>query len=75
MLRYKGGGFIRGVPARDLKDDEVQVFGIHYLLRSGLYELVKPEPEKEPDGNQEESAPAAETTEEPKRRRRSKKEN
>lgn len=60
MLKYLGKGFLRGVPARDLKDDEVRKFGANYLLRSGLYGLVdalKPEqaaqepaaiPEKKP---------------------------
>ena len=37
MLKYIGGGFLRGVPARDLKDDEVRRFGFSYLVRSGLY--------------------------------------
>jgi hypothetical protein len=37
MLKYKGGGFLRGVPARDLKDDEVARYGYSYLVRSGLY--------------------------------------
>lgn len=49
MLKYIGGGFLRGVPARDLKDDEVRKFGYSYLVRSGLYIPEKPEPIKEPD--------------------------
>ena len=68
-MRYKGGGFLRGVPARDLKEDEVRKFGAHYLVRSGLYELVKPEPKvQEPDSEQETPA----ETQKQKRRRKSK---
>jgi hypothetical protein len=64
-MKYKGNGFLRGVPARDLKEDEVRKFGAHYLVRSGLYELVKPEPVRQaPDSTQE--APA----EQPKRKSR-----
>lgn len=77
MLKYRGGGFIRGVPARDLKDDEVAKFGIHYLLRSGLYEVVKPAVTEPPDSDQEapaEQVEEVEQTEAPKRKRRSKKE-
>lgn len=71
MLRYKGGGFLRGVPARDLKDDEVAKWGANYLVRSGLYEFVKPEPAQAPDSDRE--APAT-IDEAPKRKFRRKKE-
>jgi len=37
MLKYTGKGFLRGVPARDLKDYEVARYGYSYLVRSGLY--------------------------------------
>ena len=49
MLKYKGGGFLRGVPARDLKDDEVAQYGYSYLVRSGLYIPEKQEAAKSPD--------------------------
>lgn len=49
MLKYKGGGFLRGVPARDLKDDEVARYGYSYLVRSGLYIPEKQEAVKSPD--------------------------
>lgn len=49
MLRYLGGGFLRGVPARDLKDFEVLKYGYSYLVRSGLYAPEKPELFQEPD--------------------------
>lgn len=37
MLKYNGKGFLTGVPARDLTDDEVNQFGKDKLLKSGLY--------------------------------------
>ena len=37
MLKYVGKGFLRGVPARDLREDEVTKYGYSYLVRSGLY--------------------------------------
>ena len=54
MLKYIGGGFLRGVPARDLKDFEVLKYGFSYLVRSGLYLPVKPEPVKEAPDSEEE---------------------
>lgn len=54
-LKYVGDGFMPGVPARDLNDEEVaQHGGEKALVASGLYEKVKDEPAKkaEPkDGN------------------------
>jgi hypothetical protein len=41
MLKYLGGGFIRGVPARNLTDEEVKKYGKARLLKSGLYKEVK----------------------------------
>lgn len=42
-LKYIGGGFFQGVPARDLTDEEAQRYGRAQLLRSGLYvEADKP---------------------------------
>jgi hypothetical protein len=51
MLKYLGGS-LRGVPKRDLKDDEVKKYGYSYLVRSGFYapmkhEAVKPKIKKE----------------------------
>lgn len=49
MLKYVGGGFYAGVPARDLSDEEVEALGKNKrdaLLLSGLYieEKTKPSP-------------------------------
>jgi len=63
-MKYIGKGFLRGVPARDLKDYEVARYGYSYLVRSGLYLPEKQEPVKEP--NIVEETPA------PKKRRKSK---
>ena len=38
MLKYLGKGFIPGVPARDLTEEEAQQYGGRLaLIRSGLY--------------------------------------
>jgi hypothetical protein len=37
MLKYNGNGFLAGIPARDLTDDEVREFGEKELLATGLY--------------------------------------
>jgi len=43
MLRYVGDGFIPGIPARDLTDDEVKKYGGEKLLLStGLFAKSKP---------------------------------
>ena len=39
-MKYKGNGFLQGVPARDLTEQEARRFGVERLLASGLYELV-----------------------------------
>jgi hypothetical protein len=36
-LTYLGGGFLIGVPARDLTSDEVKRYGLDRLISSGLY--------------------------------------
>ena len=43
-LKYTGGGFFAGVPARDLTDDEIKKLPISKqdLLKSGLYVEIKP---------------------------------
>ena len=41
-LKYVGGGFLPGVPARDLTQSEAEMFGkTDYLVQSGLYRLVQ----------------------------------
>ena len=47
MLKYKGGGFLHDIPARDLTDEEAEKFDLAWLIGSGLYELSdedNPEP-------------------------------
>lgn len=46
-LKYKGIGFIPGIPARDLTDDEVYQFGEIPLINTGLYEKEKVMPAAE----------------------------
>ena len=41
MLKYVGGGFLRGVPARDLSDDEAVKYGKVRLIKSGLYSEIQ----------------------------------
>jgi len=36
-MKYIGGGFLQGVPARDLTEEEVRQYGKSRLLQSGLY--------------------------------------
>jgi hypothetical protein len=36
-MKYIGGGFIDGVPMRDLSEKEVKLYGHDRLLASGLY--------------------------------------
>lgn len=44
-LIYNGSGFVPGVPARDLEDDEVKQYGGEAaLLNSGCFEREKPAP-------------------------------
>lgn len=55
MLKYQGGGFFHGVPARDLSDEEVEALGGDVkaaLLRSGLYveDKGKPQPAENKQG-------------------------
>ena len=48
MLRYKGGGWLAGVPSRDLSEEEATKFGVARLISSGLYERVEEDLEIEP---------------------------
>ena len=41
MYKYAGNGWIHGVPARDLSDEEAKKYGIIQLIDSGLYIRVK----------------------------------
>jgi hypothetical protein len=51
-LRYLGGGWLMGVPARDLTAEEADKHGgAGYLIESGLYEPVAVE---EADGDNDE---------------------
>jgi hypothetical protein len=46
MLKYIGDGFIPGVPARDLTDEEVEKCGgEEFLLSTGLYKKSKSKPQ------------------------------
>ena len=41
-LKYVGdGGFLPGIPARDLSAEEVKEYGLEWLLQTGLYEEIK----------------------------------
>ena len=43
-VHYTGGGFLPGIPARDLTAGEVKKFGLAKLLNSGIYiDLYPPE--------------------------------
>lgn len=41
MYKYLGGGFLPGVPARDLTDEEARQYGIKKISKSNLYKHVK----------------------------------
>lgn len=40
-MKYLHNGFIPGVPARDLSEDEVKQYGKKRLLDSGCYQEVR----------------------------------
>lgn len=48
FLKYVGGGYFPGIPARDLTYDEARQYGVSKLTGSGLYERAsspqKPKP-------------------------------
>lgn len=47
MLKYIGDGFLVGVPARDLTDEEVKLHGgVVALVKTGLYAKVEESAEK-----------------------------
>ena len=37
-LKWNGKGFVPNIPARDLTDDEVKLYGEAALLQTGIYE-------------------------------------
>ena len=41
MLKYQRKGFLPGVPARDLLDEEIRQWGKKRLIDSGLYVEVR----------------------------------
>jgi hypothetical protein len=45
-LIYLGGGWLPGVPSRNLTKDEAELYGVQVLLDSGLYKLATPKKEK-----------------------------
>lgn len=49
FLKYIPGGFIVGVPARDLTFEEASKFDIDALLRSGRYMKIAPVIEERED--------------------------
>lgn len=49
-LKYLGGGFLPGVPSRDLSEEEAHEYGVSNLVKSGLYEKVgRPKDDEEED--------------------------
>ena len=63
-LRYLGGGFIAGVPSRDLTEEEVSLYDVDRLIVSGLYEPITPKPVKaEETEPQDDKEPADELEE------------
>lgn len=51
-LKFIGdNGYIHGIPARDLSDEEVETYGEEMLLASGMYEAIE---EKDNDKNKDE---------------------
>jgi hypothetical protein len=51
MLKYIGKGFIPGIPARDLDEDEVKKYGgVKFLLGTGLFAKPKIKVEVKEEG-------------------------
>ncbi len=52
-MRYLGGGFLVGVPSRDLTEEEARIYGESWLVASGLYKKIrKPKAAKQPEAEQ-----------------------
>ena len=47
MYKYVGSGFVAGIPARDLTDEEAEKIGIEKIMATGLYEAPKKLPKKD----------------------------
>lgn len=61
MLKYLHNGFLRGIPARNLTDEEVKQYGKKRLLDSGLYEEKRErKPKKEIEVKAPDAQPQAE---------------
>jgi len=59
MLKWNGSGFLDGVPARDLNEDELDQYGgKEFLLGTGLYaeeaSTSKPKSKKQPSSEETE---------------------
>ncbi len=52
--KYKGGGFVAGIPARDLTASEGKKYGEDLIKKSGLYEEIKPKYKPVDTGKEEE---------------------
>ena len=48
MLKYNGSGFVRGVPSRDMTEQEAEKYGIGRLLKSGAFDRIREKKIKEP---------------------------
>ena len=46
MWKYIGNGFLPGLPARDLSDDEVKTLGLGRVKQSGLYKHIRDKKER-----------------------------
>lgn len=41
MYKYIGNGFVAGIPARDLTEEEAERIGVDIIKACGLYEIPK----------------------------------
>ena len=58
-MKYLHNGFVKGIPARDLTDEEVSKFGKKRLLDSGCYAEVR-KPRKKIENEEPETEQAEE---------------
>lgn len=57
-LHWNGTGFVMGVPAKDLTDQEVEWYGgEEYLLSLGIYEKVDNKPKERPSADRRSRLP------------------
>lgn len=52
MYKYLGGGFLLGVPARNLTAEEAEVYGTKRLVESGLYVKEEKDDYRKKSGSQ-----------------------